>query len=188
MEQAAYHHSEAATLLGVSSATLRRLAKFYEDAFEPMPTDARGGRVYPDHALKRIQAARALFEDGRAANLETAFVLLASGDSGSPDEVIFKASAPEPLEQVLIEFRGMRGALEHISNRMDALQDENRQLREQVLKQLGAPKDDVHKRELEAENADLKQRNVAMLQELERRRMESEIKKSRKPWWSFRGK
>lgn len=185
MSQSAYHHSEAATVLGVSSATLRRLAKFYEDAFELMPTDARGGRVYPDHALKRIQAARALFENGRAANLEMAFVLLASGDSGSPDEVIFKANEPEPLEQLLIEFRGMRGALEHMSNRMDALQDENQRLREQVLKQLGAPEDDTRERELEAENAELKQRNAAMLQELERRRQEVEAKERSRPWWSF---
>ncbi len=186
-DQAAFHHSEAATMLGVSSATLRRLAKFYEDAFEPMPTDARGGRVYPNHALKRIQAARALFDEGRAANLETAFSLLARGNTGSPDEVLFQANAPEPIAQLLVEFRGMRHALEQMSSRMDALQDDNAQLREQVLKQLEAPRDDARERELQVENADLKQRNLAMLQELERRRQEAEGKDRPWPWWKFWG-
>lgn len=175
----AFHHTEAARILGVSPATLRRLAKFYEDVFEPLPTDAKGGRVYPDHALKRVQAARALFDEGRAANLETAFTLLARGATGSPDEVLFQASAPAPIEQLLVEFKGMRRALEHMSERMDALQDENTQLREQVLKQL------ENRSEGSNSKSEVLQLNRYLLGELKRRsKLEFEATR-RRPWWRW---
>lgn len=178
----AFHHSEAARMLGVSPATLRRLAKFYEDAFEPLPTDARGGRVYPDHALKRIQAARTLFDEGRSSNLETAFTLLARGETGEPDEIIFQANAPQPTEQLLMEIRGVRRALELMSARLDTLQGENTQLRAQLLKQLEAPK---RVAVIDNSKADeLRQMNAYLLGELERR-LEEEAKEKKRAWWRW---
>lgn len=175
----AFHHTEAARILGVSPATLRRLAKFYEDAFELLPTDAKGGRIYPDHALKRVQAARVLFDEGRAANLETAFTLLARGTTGSPDEVLFQASTPAPIDQLLVEFKGMRRALEHMSERIDVLQDENNHLHEQVLKQLENPS------ERSSSEFEVLQINRYLLGELERRsRVEFEATR-RRPWWRW---
>jgi len=178
-QRSAFHHSEAAKMLGVSPATLRRLAKFYEEAFEPMPTDARGGRVYPDHALKRMQAARSLFDEGRAASLETAFSLLARGETGNSDEIIFQANARQPNEQLLLEFRGVRRALEQMSERLDTLQEENAQLREQVLKQLEAPN------RIASNDTETTRMNQYLLGELERRRLEAEAQQRRRPWWQL---
>ncbi len=83
-----------------------------------------------------------------------------------------------PFEQLVLE------RLEALAPMVARLQEENRALHE-GLRQLEAPKDDTRERELEAANAELRQRNEAMLQELERRRLQAEGKGRLRPWWRF---
>ncbi len=133
-----YHYLEACQLLGISPATLRRMALFYEAAFVPLPTDARGGRIYPDYVLKQMQAAKDMVDTRRAGNLETAFKLLANGDA---DEVLM--TTQEPAEGLLIELKGIRQLLERMSERMEALETENRRQGEEIQglkEQLALPK------------------------------------------------
>ena len=59
------------------------------------------------------------------------------------------------------------------------------ELNRALARYIEAPKDDVRERELEVENAELRQRNEAMLRELERRRLQAEGKGHSRPWWRF---
>lgn len=96
-------------MLGVSSATLRRLARGYEAAFEELPTDGAGGRLYPDHALNLMSEARALVKTRQIGTLELAFKRLADGD----DLATPVTSEPTPgLEAVVAELVAIRQAME----------------------------------------------------------------------------
>jgi hypothetical protein len=88
---------EAARRLGVAASTLRRLAPTYERVHGPLPwegDEAGGGRMWPGEAVARVQAARALVEEGRAKSLESALRALAGG-APPPSGVL---SRPDPEE------------------------------------------------------------------------------------------
>jgi hypothetical protein len=102
---ASHHHSEASTMIGVSSATLRRLARGYEAVFGELPTDGAGGRLYPDHALDLITEARELVKARRVGTLEQAFKVLADGED-------LALPAPTGLEPILAELSAIRLAME----------------------------------------------------------------------------
>lgn len=101
--------THAATALGVSASTLRRLAQFYEAAFGSLPDDGRG-RVYPADALKRIERARDLYDAGKAPTLERAFEMLAGlerigADPNDPDDLLLSTIQPEGQHVALQELR-----------------------------------------------------------------------------------
>jgi hypothetical protein len=115
----AHHHTEAAAMIGVSTATLRRLARSYEAAFGELPTDGAGGRIYPDQAINRMSEARDLVASRRVGSLTEAFKQLANGDLA-------------PLEPSVDVRDEMLELLRRIDARLEALESENRQLRERL--------------------------------------------------------
>ncbi len=73
---------EAARRLGVAASTLRRLGPIYEAVYGALPWtggDAGAGRLWPDRAVERLGAARALVSEGRAKSLDDALRALRGG-------------------------------------------------------------------------------------------------------------
>ncbi len=120
----AHHRTEASKILGVSTGSLRRLARGYEAAYGPLPTDGAGGRIYPDEVLDLMEQARELVQDRRVGTLEQAFKLLAD-DAGelAPQRQV----TPDALMHELVTIRRM----------LEQVVADNAALREQ----LAAPKD-----------------------------------------------
>lgn len=122
-----------------------------------------------------LEGQQNLVGRGRAKSVQDALQATEPGSDTAPlDALATRQSSGETFEVMVNELRILRGEVA-----------EMRQEQSILRRQLEAPKDDGRKRELEAENAELKQRNAAMLQELERRRQEAEAKERPRPWWSF---
>jgi hypothetical protein len=119
---ASHHHTDASRMLGISSGSLRRLARAYEANFGELPTDGAGGRLYPDHVLDRIAEVRELVKARRVATIEQAFKLLANG------EELATVESPRGLEPVLEEMRLMRLAMERQAEEIAALKEQIRAL------------------------------------------------------------
>ncbi len=165
---------EAAKELGVTTQSLRRYAEAYGDVFNEIPQHA-GQRVFDDLFVTRLQAAQVLQHANKAPSIRAALEIVR--DTSEAGDVLAEVTQP-PFEQLVLE------RLETLAQMVMQLQEENRALRE-GLRQLEAPKDDTRERELEVANAELRQRNEAMLQELERRTLQAEGKDRPKPWWRF---
>jgi hypothetical protein len=146
-EQRVFGAGEVAKQLGISGPGLRRLAVVYERVYGELPRDDRG-RLWPEEALARLQAARAAVGEGRAASTEAA---LRAGDDGEVVVVDLDRRYPAPskaaddradaLEKLLEELRLLRGAVEGMSRRLATMEIENRKLREavSVSRELEAP-------------------------------------------------
>jgi hypothetical protein len=134
-EQRVFGAGDVAKQLGISLPSLRRLAVVYERVYGELPRDDRG-RLWPEKAVARLQAARVAVREGRAASTEAA---LRAGDDG---EVVVDRRYPPPskaaddradaLEKLLEELRLLRGAIEGMSRRLATMEIENRKLREAV--------------------------------------------------------
>lgn len=123
-------------MLGLSGPGLRRLSLIYERVEGPLPRDDRGGRLWPAGALERLEAARLAEREGRAVSVEAALrgetiagEALPRSDAGGRSGVDAAAVAGE--------LRAMREALEEqnrvlgiMAGRLEALERENRELRE----------------------------------------------------------
>ena len=164
---------EAAQQLGVSEATLRRMARFYEAAFGEIPNDSRG-RVYPDEAIKRMISARELMDERRASNLEQAFQVLASGDGDALQPLV--SSPTHVLNQEVQSLRHQLATqqmmLEEVLDRLGRILEENAVMKEQ-MNALTAPSDtltskDAYVAEMERVHA-----------ETERARLERELQEER---------
>ncbi len=159
-------------MLGISPATLRRMALFYEAAFIPLPT-GKGGRIYPDEVLKQFQAAKQLLDERRAGKLENAFRILAKTGADA-DEVLAAHEKPhEALEALRRELRAV--IRREVAGELMELRQEVRTLREQML-----PAPQVDSNLL----ADLERRNRYLEGELRRR---DEQPQARRPWWKVWG-
>jgi hypothetical protein len=109
-------------MLGISSGSLRRLARAYEANFGELPTDGAGGRLYPDHVLDRMAEVRELVKARRVATTEQAFKLLANG------EELAIVESPRGLEPILEEMRLMRLAMERQAQEIAGLKEQMRAL------------------------------------------------------------
>jgi hypothetical protein len=169
--------AEAQQMLGVSDASLRRLARAYERVYGELPT-VNQTRIYPDEALKRIQAAREVLQQGKAASFERALEML-SRSTADPEDLLAQPNMPEPVELVLNELRAIHA-------RLDGIEEENRALREQ-LKALTPPTDTPsggkaeYVAEMEKIHADYERRLKYLQGELERR--DGQAQPIKRPWW-----
>jgi flagellar motility protein MotE (MotC chaperone) len=152
-------------MLGVSAATLRRLAKSYEAAFGELPTDGAGGRIYPDEALDLMQEARDLVSARRVGTLEQAFKLLANDREGA-EIALQQTDTPALLQELMTEIRAMRHMIERLSA-------DNAELQEHVRALPTASEE----REARQRIAELERRNQVLRNELERRDKEAAEKR-----------
>ncbi len=172
--------AEAASRLAVSGTGLRRLADIYAEVHGPLERDHKtNNRLWTLTVVERLEEARTLMRSGRAASVKDALVAVAGG-------------VEAPVGALSTPARGLAqggAALEMLAQRFEALERDNREMRrllQEVLelnralaRQLEAPKD-TSKSEPE-----LARMNAYLLGELERRRLEDETKKRRRPWWRF---
>ena len=124
--------TEAAELLGVSEASLRRYAQAWEKAIGPLPRTPGGGRLWPKAALARLQAARRIM---RAEEIPLEEALLKVEGPSLP----LPQPAPKPEEEALALLREALARLEGLEAEVKALREENARLRE-ALKALEPPR------------------------------------------------
>jgi len=135
-----YEPKEAARVLGVSPATLRRLAVLVEEVLHPLPRDAGGGRLWPEGVLGLLaEARRQAKAEGiplREALLRAKEALGEGGASPLPPSVPLQTSTQE---EALALLRALLERLERVEGELSALRAENAALRES-LKALEAPR------------------------------------------------
>jgi DNA-binding transcriptional MerR regulator len=119
-----YTPAQAAGILEVSPASLRRIASQYESIYGDLPRNDRNDRLWTDEALEVITQAQALRDSGRASSLPEALKLLRAGlvDSEEIERAEFKR---DPMDTIVEELRALRQAVE-------GLQAENLELKEQL--------------------------------------------------------
>ena len=120
-----YPPAEARSVLSVSGATLRRMAKDYEQVFGDLPRNPRGDRLYPQEALERVQAARVLRDRGDLVSLEAALRALSSGEASPVDVPLHlpTEATGAALTLILDELRGLRTAVERLEQQNAALSE-----------------------------------------------------------------
>lgn len=106
---------EAATRLGVSPSGLRRLATLWEQIYGPIRWEGEregGGRVYPETVIAKLEAARALVQQGQSKSIQNALQAL---DSGTTPSLQGLARPGVPQDDILLallnEIRSMREEL-----------------------------------------------------------------------------
>lgn len=106
-----YEPHEAAALLGMSGANLRRLAPIYERVYGDLPRDARRGRVWPPEAIDHLKRARDAVRSGRSQSVQAALVAERTGEDlagGAGDDL----PAPNTLAEFIAEIRALRHTIE----------------------------------------------------------------------------
>jgi hypothetical protein len=106
-----YEPHEAAAMLGMSGANLRRLAPIYERVYGELPRDVRRGRVWPEDAIDRLKRARDAVRAGRAQSVQAALVADRTGEdlSSGADAAL---PAPNTLAELIAEIRALRRTIE----------------------------------------------------------------------------
>ena len=139
MDPTLYAPWQAARILGVSPATLRRMAALVEEVLHPLPRDAGGGRLWPEGVLGLLAEARGR---AKAEGIPLREALLqvkeASGAEGAfppPPPLATQASG----EEALALLRALLERLERVEGELRALREENARLRE-ALKALEPPR------------------------------------------------
>lgn len=171
--------AEAASRLAVSGTGLRRLADIYAEVHGPLERDHKtNNRLWTLTVVERLEEARTLMRSGRAASVKDALVAVAEG-------------VEAPVGALSTPARGLAqgAALEMLAQRFEALERDNREMRGQLqevlelnralARYLEAPRDTSNS------EPELARINAYLLGELERRRLEDETKKRRRPWWRF---
>ncbi len=146
-EQRVYAPRDVAARLGISVAGLRRLAVQYERTFGDLPRDERG-RLWPEDAVERLEAAHDLVRAGHAVSTEAA--LRGRVEWGPPVGIGAEPAATggirDPKDAAARELRtlrwaieeqnrimeGVARALERQGERLEALEEENRRLRAEL--------------------------------------------------------
>ena len=131
-----YAPGDVAERLGVSGQRIRQLAAIYERVHgELLPREKRG-RVWPEEAVERLERAHAAVVDGRVASVEQAlrFPEGDDGGDGASEGVDHHPArygrSDASLAALVEELRLLRGAVEGMSRRLAAFENENRELRE----------------------------------------------------------
>lgn len=155
--------SEAAATLGVSGTGLRRLADIYAEVHGDLERDPKtNNRIWTMIAVERLAAARTLLRSGRADSIKSALVAVKEGVEPPAGNL----STPPA--------GGVQGAaLMMLAQRFEALEDSNREMREQLaelltlnralMNRLEAPKEDSERYTQEG------RMNAHLLDELERK-------------------
>ena len=127
-QELVYPPADVARRLGISGAGLRRLAQGYERVFHPLPRDPKRGRLWPEAAVRRMEAARAMVGAGKSTSVEAALDTLARGDESGK-----APGTPNPSEVSLDVFvqvlRALRLNLESQHRRLASLEADVRVLR-----------------------------------------------------------
>ncbi len=127
MVERIYSPAVVAKRLGISAAGLRRLAAGYERVHGELPRDERG-RLWPEEAVVRLEEARIAVREGRATSVEAAL----RGAFVEPPPGQALTQEHDPQEALLRELRAIREAIETQSQRIAALEEENRALRNRL--------------------------------------------------------
>lgn len=92
-----YTSVQAAERLSVSESGLRKYAGAYEQVFEPLPRNIEGivGRCWPEEALERIEAARALVDSHHVTSMLKALELV----SGQPVATRIEPETSQEIEK-----------------------------------------------------------------------------------------
>jgi DNA-binding transcriptional MerR regulator len=118
----------AAERLGVSASGLRRLAIIYETIFDELPRKPRSNnRLFPEEAVERLQAARALLQVEKYRTINEALEAIKYG-LVAEDEIkasqAIKEPAPQALELLITEIQGLREDLKRTREDNAALQNQ----------------------------------------------------------------
>ena len=135
-QQLVYPPADVARRLGISGAGLRRLAQGYERVFHPLPRDPKHGRLWPEAAVRQMEAARAMVGAGEATSVEAALDALARGEHNgnalgmrNPYDGSYADSGEDSWEVLVQVLRALRLNLEHQEQRIASLETEVRVLR-----------------------------------------------------------
>lgn len=110
---------EAARRLGVSPSGLRRLAVVYGEVYGDLQKDSSGtSRLWPQEAVMRLEAARALLSAGQARSIRDALIAVESGAA--------------PRVEVAVQDGRVAEALGMVAARLEAVLDSNRRLEAEV--------------------------------------------------------
>jgi hypothetical protein len=110
---------EAARRLGVSPSGLRRLAGAYGEVYGDLPKDSSGtSRIWPQEAVGRLEAARALMAAGQARSIRDALLAVEGGAA--------------PRVEVAVQDGRIAEALGVVAARLEAVLDSNRRLEAEV--------------------------------------------------------
>lgn len=130
-QQLVYPPADVARRLGISGAGLRRLAQGYERVYRPLPRDPKHGRLWPEAAVRHMEAARAMVGAGKATSVEAALDALARGDHNENALGMRKHydDSYEDSWEVLVQvLRALRLNLEHQHRRVASLETDVRVL------------------------------------------------------------
>ncbi len=94
-------------MLGVSDATLRRMARAYERVYGQLPTDGRQARLYSDEVLKSLEAARKLVDKGRVPSFEKALEMMAAENATIDELLVVHTPTQQSLDLLRQELRLM---------------------------------------------------------------------------------
>ena len=91
--------------LKVTDSTLRRYARDYEQVFDDLPRDERGGRLYPDEAVDRLERAQELTRSGQVSGMRAAFEVLSCGGETTEQDPTLEALKVVHEELLTLHFR-----------------------------------------------------------------------------------
>lgn len=101
---------EVAQHLGLSPASVRRIAQQYEAVFGDLPRDEQARRLWPLEAVRRVQVAHQALGSGRVTSLTQALELVRDGEE-LPQQVTLPVER-DVLDELLREVRALRALSE----------------------------------------------------------------------------
>lgn len=134
-QQLVYPPADVARRLGISGAGLRRLAQGYERVFRPLPRDPKHGRLWPEAAVRHMEAARAMVGAGKASSVEEALDTLARRDlseNGHGLRNSYDDNYKDSMDVLVQVLRALRLTLENQQQSLTSLEAEVRVLRTQL--------------------------------------------------------
>ena len=116
-EQRLIRSAAAANVLGISTATLNRIAPIYEQVHGELPRGGRHVRLWPLEAIERIQSARRAVKERRVESIEAAL----RGFENPEDLQSFQLQAR--IAGGTLETRASPRTLEELAEEMHALRE-----------------------------------------------------------------
>lgn len=121
---------EAARRLKVSPSGLRRLAVVYGEVYGDLQKDAGGtSRLWPQEAVMRLEAARALLAAGQARSIRDALVAVEGGAAPRVEVAVQDGRVAEALGVVAARLEAVLGSNERLESEVQALRAEVEGLR-----------------------------------------------------------
>jgi hypothetical protein len=121
---------EAARVLGVSPSGLRRLAVVYGELYGDLPKDSSGtSRIWPQEAVGRLEAARALMAAGRARSVRDALRAVEGGAAPPVEVVAGRGDVVAALGVVAVRLEAVLASNERLEAEVAALRSEVAEVR-----------------------------------------------------------